>query len=44
MLAIDRFGASGKGTEVVEAFGFNAANVVALLKESIAPWKSFLKV
>ncbi len=36
MLAIDRFGASGKGTEVVEAFGFNAANIVALAKEVLA--------
>lgn len=36
MLAIDRFGASGKGTEVVEAFGFNAPNIVALAKEVLA--------
>ncbi|TKH42882.1 transketolase [Paenibacillus terrae] len=36
MLAIDRFGASGKGTEVVEAFGFNVPNIVALAKEVLA--------
>ncbi|MBT2292849.1 transketolase [Paenibacillus albidus] len=33
ILAIDRFGASGKGSEVVAAYGFTVDKVVALAKE-----------
>jgi transketolase len=43
MLAIDRFGASGKGTEVVEAYGFTSEKLVALAQEVLGLQKESVK-
>lgn len=39
MLAIDRFGASGKGSDVVESYGFTVDNVVSVANEVLSELK-----